>query len=98
MPRPCKVRRVNCNPQAMSFKPCGIQKNSVATVSLNLDELEAIRLADYDGLYQEQAAEKMKISRHILFTLILTDSPILNRLLCAVYFEFPPQFVRARDS
>jgi hypothetical protein len=30
---------------------------------LNLDELEAIRLADLEGLYQEQAAEKMGVSR-----------------------------------
>jgi len=32
-------------------------------VNLSLDELEAIRLADYEGLYHEQAAEKMNISR-----------------------------------
>lgn len=30
---------------------------------LEIDELEAIRLADWEGLYQEQAAEQMKISR-----------------------------------
>jgi len=28
-----------------------------------LDELEALRLADLEGLYQEQAAEKMGVSR-----------------------------------
>jgi len=32
-------------------------------VILTLDELESLRLADLDGLYQEQAAEQMKISR-----------------------------------
>ncbi len=32
-------------------------------VSLRLDELEAIRLADYQGLYHEEAAAKMEISR-----------------------------------
>lgn len=32
-------------------------------VTLTLDELEALRLADFNGLYQEQAAEKMNISR-----------------------------------
>ncbi len=32
-------------------------------VTLTLDELEALRLADLEGLYQEQAAAKMKISR-----------------------------------
>jgi Predicted DNA-binding proteins len=35
-------------------------------VSLSLDELEAIRLADYEGLYQEEAAARMKISRQTL--------------------------------
>lgn len=32
-------------------------------VSLSPDEVEAMRLADLQGLYQEQAAEKMKVSR-----------------------------------
>lgn len=30
---------------------------------LSLDELETIRLADHEGLYHEQAAERMNISR-----------------------------------
>ena len=32
-------------------------------VILTVDECEAIRLADFEGLYQEQAAEKMAVSR-----------------------------------
>jgi uncharacterized protein len=72
MPRPFKLRRVNCNPQTMSFKPCGAQKHALETVSLTLDELEAIRLADYEGLYQEQAAEKMKISRQTFGNIIVS--------------------------
>jgi predicted DNA-binding protein (UPF0251 family) len=32
-------------------------------INLALDELEAIRLADFDGFYQEDAAKKMNISR-----------------------------------
>jgi len=32
-------------------------------VSVSMDELEAIRLADYEELYHEEAASKMKISR-----------------------------------
>jgi len=32
-------------------------------VDLAADELEAIRLADFEGLYQEQAAEQMGVSR-----------------------------------
>jgi predicted DNA-binding protein (UPF0251 family) len=32
-------------------------------VSLTVDELEAIRLADLEGLYQEKAAQRMNVSR-----------------------------------
>ena len=32
-------------------------------INLTFDELEAIRLADFEGLYQEQAAKKMNVSR-----------------------------------
>jgi hypothetical protein len=32
-------------------------------IVMTLDELEAVRLADLDGLYQEQASEKMGVSR-----------------------------------
>jgi predicted DNA-binding protein (UPF0251 family) len=32
-------------------------------VVMTLDEFEALRLADLDGLYQEQAAEQMNVSR-----------------------------------
>lgn len=31
--------------------------------SITIDELEAIKLADYEELYHEEAASKMKISR-----------------------------------
>jgi len=32
-------------------------------VPITIDELEAIRLADFEGLYHEDSAKKMKISR-----------------------------------
>ncbi len=34
-----------------------------AEISLALDEFEALRLADFEGLYQEQAAARMAVSR-----------------------------------
>jgi predicted DNA-binding protein (UPF0251 family) len=37
--------------------------DSLEEVRLTLDELEAVRLADLEGLYQEDAARKMDISR-----------------------------------
>ena len=72
MPRPCKLRRVLCNPQAISFRPSAISKPGIETITLTRDELESIRLADFEGLYQEQAAGKMKISRQTFGNIILS--------------------------
>ena len=63
MPRPCCQRHVGCVPDAIYFKPAGVPLHLLEEVVLPLDELEALRLADLNGQYQEQAAEQMKISR-----------------------------------
>lgn len=63
MPRPCCLRHVRRAPCAACFKPTGIPVRHLEEVVLGLDELEALRLADLDGLYQEQAAGRMGISR-----------------------------------
>ena len=63
MPRQRKARRINFLPEVTSFKPQGVPSSSLEEVSLTVDELEAIRLADWDGLEQIVAAKKMKISQ-----------------------------------
>jgi len=63
MPRPFKCRCVCGKPQANYFKPRGIPVCYLEEIGLSLDEYEAVRLADLEGLYQESAAKKMKISR-----------------------------------
>ena len=63
MPRPRNCRRIGCMPQANYYKPRGIPLSALQRINLTYDELEAIRLADLEGLYQEKAAEKMNISR-----------------------------------
>ncbi len=63
MPRPVCCRRISGMPAASVFKPAGIPGRMLEQVILTLDEFEAIRLADLEGLYQEQAAELMRISR-----------------------------------
>jgi predicted DNA-binding protein (UPF0251 family) len=45
------------------FKPCGIRRIQLERVELCHDEMEAIRLSDYEGLYQQEAANHMGISR-----------------------------------
>ncbi|MFH0878241.1 MAG: DUF134 domain-containing protein [Lentisphaerota bacterium] len=63
MPRPHCLRHIAHWPDITYFKPAGVPLRALEEVVLALDELEALRLADLDGLYQEQAAERMKISR-----------------------------------
>ncbi len=63
MPRPKRCRRVGLLPGSTLFKPAGVPARELDEVVLEVDEFEALRLADYEGLYQEQAAERMGISR-----------------------------------
>ena len=63
MARPRVCRRVGIIPESNYFKPRGIPLAMLEEVVLTVDEFEAVRLADLDGLYQEQAAEKMNVSR-----------------------------------
>jgi predicted DNA-binding protein (UPF0251 family) len=63
MSRPTKCRRIGFAPDFLYFKPAGIPGHKLEEVALTMDELEAIRLADLDGLYHEEAAKQMNISR-----------------------------------
>ena len=63
MPRPFCRRRVAGRPAVSIFKPIRIPVDQLEEVVMTLDEFEAIRLADLEGLYQEQAAEAMRVSR-----------------------------------
>ena len=70
MPRPCCCRRVNAEPGAAYFKPRGVPIRMLEEVTLTLDEFEALRLADHEGLYQEAASQQMGISRPTFSRLI----------------------------
>lgn len=63
MPRPKCCRQVGKMPDANYFKPRGIPAVDLEEIILHLDEFEAIRLADYEQLYQEDAATRMSVSR-----------------------------------
>ena len=45
------------------FKPCGVEGKLLEKVALDEDEMEAIRLSDFEGLYQQECADRMGISR-----------------------------------
>ncbi len=63
MPRPQHLRHISAAPHIQGFKPLGIPLDVSEALILQLDELEALRLADQEGLYQESAASRMGVSR-----------------------------------
>jgi predicted DNA-binding protein (UPF0251 family) len=64
------MRHIDRDHSGVCFKPCGIQGRMLAKITLEEDEMEAIRLSDYEKLYQQEAAERMGISRTTFARLI----------------------------
>ena len=63
MPRPFKWRCVDFVPDITLFTPAGVSPLLLEEVCLSIEEAEAIRLKDWEGLEQEECADRMHISR-----------------------------------
>ncbi|MBW2107421.1 MAG: DUF134 domain-containing protein [Deltaproteobacteria bacterium] len=63
MVRPPKSRLVVVDPKSDYFKPRGIPMVDLEEVQLTVDGLEALRLADFEGMSHEQAGVLMGVSR-----------------------------------
>lgn len=63
MPRGKKRRCCRTLENETIFKPTGIPLSEMEIVELELDELEAVRLADYEGKSQIETGEIMNVSR-----------------------------------
>ncbi len=63
MVRPRMCRRLRFRPKAHYFKPQGIPMRHLEEVVLTKEEIEAVKLKDFDGLEQMEAAEKMNTSQ-----------------------------------
>lgn len=63
MARPTKWRKIECTPAIPYYIPSKENSKEVETQILLLEELEAIRLKDYEGLEQAECAERMEVSR-----------------------------------
>ncbi len=62
MPRPYKFRRVCSAPRCRSFHAAGTEKENKA-LELTVEEFEVVRLIDYEGMTQEEAAAQMLVAR-----------------------------------
>jgi len=63
MVRPKKCRMVASIPGATYYKPAGIPLRFLNEVRLSIEEAEALRLKELEGLEQAEGAVKMGISR-----------------------------------
>jgi predicted DNA-binding protein (UPF0251 family) len=63
MSRPNKNRLIKECPKYLTFKPIGVTRVDIEKINLSLDEYEALRLADFEQMYQEAAAQAMGVSR-----------------------------------
>lgn len=89
MARPRKCRNIGFKPCCRKFSPDSSNSDSSEEIMISLDELEAIRLADLEELYQEIASEKMEVSRQT-FGLILQSAhkKIANALINGKHLVF----------
>jgi len=63
MGRTPRWRRVAFIPKITYFKPAGVPARNLEQVCLSVEEAEAIRLKDLEGLEQEECARRMNVSR-----------------------------------
>jgi uncharacterized protein len=56
-------RRVGYIPQVTYFKPAGMSLAQSQEVCLAIEEVEAVRLKDLEGLEHEECAQRMNVSR-----------------------------------
>jgi uncharacterized protein len=61
--RPRLRRTIAGSPESRCYKPCCCPEKEGQGISLQPDEIELIRLIDLEGLEQEEAAEKLGVSR-----------------------------------
>ena len=72
MPRPRKHRFCRRHRGDRVFKPRSIPMSELAEIHIELDELEALRLCDLEGMDQEQAGQRMGVSRGTVQRLVKT--------------------------
>lgn len=99
MPRPTTPRRISRALTGRVYKPRGLPADELELVTVTLDGLEALRLADLEGLYQAEAAERMHVSR-ATFARILCEArrTVAEALIEGKALEFAGGEVHRREE
>jgi predicted DNA-binding protein (UPF0251 family) len=82
MARPRKIRTIGTDVGFRWYKPQGIPLRDLDETVVTLDGLEALRLADVEGLDQTTAAERMGISRSTFSRLLAEARNAVATALC----------------
>lgn len=81
MVRPKLCRQLHFKPKSHYFKPQGVPMHNLEEVVLTKEEMETVKLKDYDKLEQTEAAEKMKTSQSTYHGFWFLPEPKLPRRL-----------------
>ena len=92
-PRPKRFRRLGKPPALRGFKPIGVPLSMSESISIQYEEYEALRLADYEGHSHQQAAEKMEVSRPT-FTRVYEK---VRKKLATAFVEGKPIIIEGGD-
>ena len=79
MPRPRKPRFVSGYPTLTAFVPEGVPVTG--EVFLSIEELEAVRLSDFESLDQESAANLMEVSRQTYGRILAHARSVISEAL-----------------
>lgn len=82
MARPRIPRCIAQTPRAVYFKPRGIPMVQLQEKVLGMEEMEALRLSDMDGLSTQEAAARMRVSRHTFGRILKRARRIVAEALC----------------
>ncbi len=81
MPRPRLQRIVSGQPVVTVYKPAGVPAGALEWVNLTMDEFEAIRLIDGEGLDQEAVSGRMGVSRPTVTRILASARGKIARFL-----------------
>ncbi|MFW6109941.1 MAG: DUF134 domain-containing protein [Patescibacteria group bacterium] len=85
-----KKRVVRFDPKVTYFKPRGVPLAELEEVVLNVEELEAVRLANVEEFTQTEAAGQMEVSQSTFHRIISTAHQKLGKALingCSIKVE-----------
>jgi predicted DNA-binding protein (UPF0251 family) len=83
MGRPKKRRRLCFCPKCPYFEPQTSSSTSFEEIGLLAEEIEAIKLHDFDDLDQNEAAESMEISQSTFARILASAHKKLAEAICS---------------